>query len=82
MYRGWMRCCSPGGGDARRAKDGAHGTAATSLGRAAAGGPRGTTRLRAALVADWRVMHDAPPFAVALGAGAVGGLALVVRPWA
>ena len=85
LFAGWGISGAVGGwGDARRAEGGAQGVAMAPSGPGTtAAGPRGTTRLRAAMAAGWRVMHDAPPpFAVALGVGAVAVLALMVRPGA
>ena len=84
LFAGWgIAGAVRGWGDARRAEDVAHGVAAAPPGRAAAGGPRGTTRLRAAAAVGVRCMReDPPPFAVALGVGAVAVLALMVRPGA
>ena len=83
LFAGWgIAGAVRGWGDARRAEHGILG-AGEAPGPVAAASSHRPTRLRAAMAAGWRVMHDAPPpFAVALGAGAVGGLALVVRPWA
>ena len=82
LFAGWgIAGAVRGWGDARRAEGRAQGEAVAEQGRGAVARSQRPRRLRAALAAGWRVVHDAPPpFAVALGAGAVGVLALLVRP--
>jgi len=62
--RAWSGAAAPGG----------MGGAAAAAGEAPLG-----TRLRLAAASGWRAVHEAPPpFAVAIGAGAVAALAVVV----